>query len=130
MELFQTLEDKLTYVKTLTLLATTNEKITDTQKTFVYNIVKNYNLPEEYVEEIWQSLRRKSTIEDILEPIKEKSDDYKMLLLQELVMIFLVSDTYIARKPLLLSVCRILDINIKLSAIKDHVQKYIQNMTK
>lgn len=130
MELFQTLEDKLTYVKTLTLLATTNEKITDTQKTFVYNIVKNYNLPEEYVEKIWQSLRRKSTIEDILEPIKEKSDDYKMLLLQELVMIFLVSDTYIARKPLLLSVCRILDINIKLSAIKDHVQKYIQNMTK
>lgn len=130
MELFKTQEDKLTYVKTLASLATMNEKITDTQKIFVYNIVKNYNLPEEYVEEIWQSLRKKRTIEEILEPIKDKSSDYKVILLQELVMIFLVSDSYLERKPLLINVCKLLDIDIKLSAIKEHVQQYIKNISK
>lgn len=129
MDIFKSIEDKLLYVETLVSLATYNEKITATQKSFVFNIVKNYNLPEETVEPIWKKIQTKSSLEQLLEPVKIQVMDFKLMLLQELIMIFLITNRYNAEKPRLVKMCQILDINVKLSDLKSHVQKLMPNIS-
>ncbi|SHK51709.1 hypothetical protein [Desulforamulus aeronauticus] len=121
MELFKSLEDKITYVETLTALATANEKITESQKLVVYNIARNYNIPEEYVDRIWEKVRRKYSLAEILAPMLTQDSNIKLLLIQELIMIFIVSNKYLEHKSMLRELCQTLNIDIKLEDIKNHV---------
>lgn len=121
MEMLKSVEEKLLYVETLTRLAIANEKITDSSKLVIYNILSNYDLPHEYGERILRNIGQKASIEDILIPIKEKNLDFKLLLIQELVMLNLVSGTYHKEKKKLIEICILLNINVKLENIKEHV---------
>ena len=129
-ELLKTMEEKITYVETLTSLATANEKITESQKLVVYNIAANYGVPEQYVERIWDKVKRKYKTEDVLAPMGNVDENIKLALIQELVMIFLVSGKYKQEKSHLIEICQLLKINIKLEAIKDHVQKLLAESQK
>lgn len=130
MELFKTMEERVTYVETLTSLATANEKITDSQKLVVYNIAANYGIPEEYVERIWDKVRRKYEVKDILASMEKVDPNVKLMLIQELVMIFLVSGKYQQEKKFLIQICKGLEVNIKLEEIKEHVQNLIKERNK
>lgn len=121
MELFKSLEDRVIYVETLTALATAKEKITESQKLVVFNIAKNYNIPEEYVDRIWDKVRRKYSLAEILAPMLTQDPIIKLHLVQELVMIFIVSSKYVEHKSMLREICKILNIHIKLEDIKNHV---------
>jgi hypothetical protein len=121
MELFKSLEDKITYVETLTALATANEKITESQKLVVYNIAKNYNIPEDYADRIWGKVRQKNSVTEVIEPIVDQDPNIKLLLLQELVMIFLVSGKYQEQKSMLIQLCQLLNIEVKLEDVKKYV---------
>ena len=114
MELFKTLEDRIIYVETLTSIATSGEKITESQKMVVYNILKNYGIPEEYASRIWSKVQKKYSIEEILQPMEALDPNIKLLLVQELVMIFLVSGKYKDEKSKLLQICKMLNTYIKL----------------
>lgn len=128
MELFKNLEDKVNYVEALTCLATASEKITDTKKTFVFDIVANYGISEEYVEKIWDSLRRKKKTADILAPLSEADQNVKLMLVQELITIFLISGKYLEEKPRLIEVMKIFGLNIKLGSLKEYVAKNLKRI--
>lgn len=120
--MFKTVEDKVLYVETLTSIATSGEKITDSSKILVYNILQNYGLPQEYADRIWKKIRQKNGLEEILLPIKDKEPDFKLLLVQELVMLYLANGSYNQEKKKLIEICTILNINVKLESIKEYVQ--------
>lgn len=120
--MFKTVEDKVLYVETLTSIATSGEKITDSSKILVYNILQNYGLPQEYADRIWKKIRQKAGLAEILLPIKDKEQEFKLLLVQELVMLHLANGRYNQEKKKLIEICTFLNINIKLENIKEYVQ--------
>lgn len=127
---FKTEEEKVTYVETLTALVSIGENINESHKILIYNILRNYDLPETYADRVWKKVRSKVKLEEIMMPIKAMDMDVRLLLVQELIMMHLASGTYQQAKDKLINVCRELEVPVKLEALKEHVQNVLKSNNK
>ncbi|GAB6179338.1 hypothetical protein JCM14036_06570 [Desulfotomaculum defluvii] len=113
--------ERAEYVGILLSLATMNEKVTPSQKEQVALILKNYQVPEDYLEEIWKKINFKFSVEELLIPIQDKDNNYKVALLQELTYFFLSNGTYGQRKVLLNKIAGEFGFKVDLEGLKNHV---------
>ncbi|MEG6522870.1 hypothetical protein [Desulfotomaculum sp. 1211_IL3151] len=113
--------DKVEYIGILLSLTTSNEKVTPSQKGQVATILKNYQVPETYLDKVWRQINLKLPLEDLLKPIEEKDNNYKLKLLQDLAFVFLSNGTYGQQKILLNKVASIMGFKVDLEGLKNHV---------
>lgn len=128
--LFKATEDKVKYVEVLVSLITLDEKITDSNKIFIYNILSNYQLPEEYAERIWKKICPKREYTEIILPIINEDYNVREHLIKELVLVFTASGKYQKQKTMLVDLCNKLNINTKLEIIKNQVLEYLKQNKK
>lgn len=83
MNLFNSIEEKVAYVKALLYVASLDEKIDDSEKEAINTIGKLYDIPEEYYSDIWNSINKNSNIKKILEPIVKRN--LKLMLINDLI---------------------------------------------
>ncbi|GAB6159010.1 hypothetical protein JCM39194_22100 [Desulfotomaculum varum] len=116
MELFKDMEEKAAYVESLILAVTAGEKITEQHRQYVPAILERYGLPAEYFDRIWQNMKRKPSLSEILQPLR--TNEQKIYFIQELVAYTYLSGNYRQAKPRLVEICKALHISTKLEDIK------------
>ncbi len=92
MVLFNTVEEKVSYVKALLYIASLDEKVDDSEVEALNSICRLYNIPEEYYADIWNSVNGSSDIKKILEPIVERN--IKLMLINDLISLCFADGRY------------------------------------
>lgn len=119
MQLFTNMGEKLNYVTALILILSYSEKITEEHRKLVSAILARYELSEENVDRIFDLMKRKLSLNNILAPIQDNNQ--KALLIQELIAYTYLSGKYREEKFRLLEICKLMGITTKLEDIKKMV---------
>lgn len=92
MDLFNSVEEKVSYVEALIYISTLDEAISAEEKEYVMEIALRYGIPEEYIDSMWKNITETGDISKALQPIKERR--LKLLLVNELIAICYADGRY------------------------------------